>query len=205
PADTATLGGSGCVALVTELGGPTSHTAIIARSLGLPAVVGVAAATALQEGSVVVVDGDAGTVEPHPDAEAVDRANIRTARLDFAGHGATRDGIAVPLLANVGSATDARDAAAANAEGVGLFRTEFCFLDRRDAPTIAEQREAYAAVLAPFTGRKVVVRTLDAGADKPLPFVGAVVEDNPALGVRGLRVALAHPELLDDQLAALAA
>ncbi len=108
------------------------------------------------------------------------------------------------LLANVGGATDAVNAAAANAEGVGLFRTEFCFLDRVDAPTVDEQVAAYRGVLAAFPGRKVVVRTLDAGSDKPLPFANADHEDNPALGVRGLRIARRTPALLDDQLRALA-
>jgi len=204
PADTVTLAESACVALVTELGGPTSHTAIIARSLGLPAVVGVAGALGLDEGAVVLVDGDAGTIDAHPDAEAVAHAAERAEALAFDGRGATADGVTVPLLANVGGPDDASAAAAANAEGVGLFRTEFCFLDRRTAPTVDEQAEAYRGVLAPFAGRKVVVRTLDAGADKPLPFANDDDEENPALGVRGLRIARRNPALFDDQLAALA-
>jgi len=204
PADTATLGGSGCVALVTEQGGPTSHTAIIARSLGLPAVVAVAEALSLPEGAVVIVDGDAGTIDPSPTAEALAQVHAHAEAPAFTGTGATADGFAVPLLANVGSAKEAEAAAAANAEGVGLFRTEFCFLDRQTAPTIDEQEAAYRAVLAPFAGRKVVVRTLDAGADKPLPFANDDDEENPALGVRGLRVARRNPALLDDQLTAIA-
>ncbi|AYF97482.1 phosphoenolpyruvate--protein phosphotransferase [Protaetiibacter intestinalis] len=204
PADTVTLSGSGCVALVTELGGPTSHTAIIARALGLPAVVGAAGATGLAESSVVVVDGSAGTIDPHPDAAELERARARVEVVAFDGAGVTADGIRIPLLANVGSAADAEAGAAAHAEGVGLFRTEFCFLDRRTAPGVDEQEQAYAAVIAPFDGRKVVVRTLDAGADKPLPFANDDEEENPALGVRGLRVARRNPALLDDQLAALA-
>jgi len=204
PADTATLAESSCVALVTELGGPTSHTAIIARALGLPAVVGVRGLETLAEGDLVIVDGGAGTIDPSPSADAVTRANTHTAAGEFDGHGVTADGVGVPLLANVGSAADAVAGAAAHAEGVGLFRTEFCFLDRRTAPDVDEQVDAYRAVLAPFAGRKVVVRTLDAGADKPLPFANDDSEENPALGVRGLRVASRHPELLADQLAALA-
>ena len=204
PADTATLGGSGCVALVTEQGGPTSHTAIIARSLGLPAVVAVADALSLPEGVTVLVDGHAGTVDPSPAADEIARARARADAPAFSGTGATADGLAVPLLANVGGAQEAEAAAAAHAEGVGLFRTEFCFLDRQTAPTIDEQEAAYRAVLAPFAGRKVVVRTLDAGADKPLPFANDDHEENPALGVRGLRIARRNPALLDDQLTALA-
>jgi len=204
PADTVSLAGSACVALVTELGGPTSHTAIIARALGLPAVVGAAGATALAEGALVVVDGSAGTVDPDPSSDEIERARSRVEVVAFDGVGATADGIRIPLLANVGSAADAVAGAEARAEGVGLFRTEFCFLDRQTAPSVDEQADAYAAVLAPFAGRKVVVRTLDAGADKPLPFANDDDEENPALGVRGLRVARRNPALLDDQLAALA-
>lgn len=204
PADTATLGSGACVALVTELGGPTSHTAIIARSLGLPAVVGVAGATALPADAIVLVDGDAGTVDPNPSDDALQAAAAGATTLVFDGRGVLADGTGIPLLANVGTADDAVAAAAAAAEGVGLFRTEFCFLDRTVAPTVAEQVAAYRGVLAPFAGRKVVVRTLDAGSDKPLPFANADEEENPALGVRGLRIARRNPALLDDQLAALA-
>ena len=204
PADTATLGGSACVALVTELGGPNSHTAIIARALGLPAVVSVHDATAIANGTPVLVDGEAGSVELDPPADVVAALGARAATAAFDGHGVLADGHAVPLLANVGTAADAVSGAAAGAEGVGLFRTEFCFLDRDTAPTIDEQVAAYRGVLAPFAGKKVVVRTLDAGSDKPLPFANADEEENPALGVRGLRIARRNPALLDDQLAALA-
>ncbi|HWS52253.1 MAG TPA: HPr family phosphocarrier protein, partial [Microbacterium sp.] len=203
PADTAALEGGNCVALVTEQGGPTSHTAIIARSLGLPAVVGVAQATAIPSGVMVVVDGDRGTVDVDPPDSAVERARAAAVVVPFDGAGRLADGRAIPLLANVGGDADAVFAAAAHAEGVGLFRTEFCFLDRTDAPTVEEQVAAYRGVLAPFRGRKVVVRTLDAGSDKPLPFANADHEDNPALGVRGLRIARRAPGLLDDQLRAL--
>ncbi|WP_396653082.1 phosphoenolpyruvate--protein phosphotransferase [Microbacterium resistens] len=203
PADTAALEGSRCVALVTEQGGPTSHTAIIARSLGLPAVVGVVGATGIPDGMTVLVDGDRGVVETDP-AEASIRAATVTADAAFDGRGILADGVAVPLLANVGGAADAVTAADAGAEGIGLFRTEFCFLDRTDAPTVEEQVAAYRGVLAPFAGRKVVVRTLDAGSDKPLPFANPDHEQNPALGVRGLRIARRDPALLDDQLRALA-
>lgn len=204
PADTASLEGGQCVGLVTEQGGPTSHTAIIARSLGLPAVVGVAGATGVVAGAVLLVDGDHGTVEVDPSEERIAKARAAAVVVAFDGAGALADGNPVPLLANVGGAADAVAAASAQAEGVGLFRTEFCFLDRADAPSIDEQVAAYRGVLAAFPGRKVVVRTLDAGSDKPLPFANADHEDNPALGVRGLRIARRSPELLEDQLRALA-
>lgn len=203
PADTAALDGGNCVALVTADGGPTSHTAIIARALGLPAVVGVTGATGIPEGAMLLVDGDRGTIHVDPDEAEIAEARAAVV-LTFDGRGRLADGTRVPLLANVGGASDAGSAAAAHAEGVGLFRTEFCFLDRTAAPSIEEQVEAYRGVLRAFPGRKVVVRTLDAGSDKPLPFANDDDEENPALGVRGLRLSRRRPALLDDQLRALA-
>jgi phosphoenolpyruvate-protein phosphotransferase len=207
PADTATLDPATVVALVTEEGGPTSHTAIIARSLGIPAVVASTGALGIPEGSLVLVDGATGEVRPDPDAATIAAVAAETAAAQpvrLAAPGRTRDGHPVALLANIGDARGARAAAEAGAEGVGLFRSEFLFLDRTDAPGRVEQVEAYRAVFAAFPGRKVVVRTLDAGADKPLPFLAAEPEENPALGVRGLRTARRRPEVLDEQLAAIA-
>ncbi|MEZ7754384.1 phosphoenolpyruvate--protein phosphotransferase [Microbacterium paraoxydans] len=204
PVDTAALDGGSCVALVTADGGPTSHTAIIARALGLPAVVGVPGATGIPEGAMLLVDGDRGTIHVDPDEAEIAEARAAAVVMTFDGRGRLADGTRVPLLANVGGASDAGSAAAAHAEGVGLFRTEFCFLDRTAAPSIEEQVEAYRGVLRAFPGRKVVVRTLDAGSDKPLPFANDDDEENPALGVRGLRLSRRRPALLDDQLRALA-
>jgi phosphotransferase system enzyme I (PtsI) len=213
PADAATLPGSDVVALLTEEGGPTGHTAILAKSLGLPAVVGCAAASSIPEGMMVLVDGSTGEVRVDPPAGAV-RSVARTAtaparsadpsRRADAAPGRTRDGRKVSLLSNIGTVADATAAAATATEGVGLFRTEFLFLDRRDRPTSAEQARVYSSVLAAFGDRPVVVRTLDAGSDKPLPFLRLGDERNPALGVRGLRTARVHPEVLADQLDALA-
>ncbi|WP_436495415.1 phosphoenolpyruvate--protein phosphotransferase [Actinokineospora sp. HUAS TT18] len=204
PADTALLDPSVVLALVTELGGPTSHTAILAKSLGIPAVVACAAAGSFVDGQVVVVDGDSGAVTPDPTAaqldEVTERQVARARRTALTGPGRTKDGHPVALLANIGGPTDLP----ADIEGVGLFRTEFLFLDRTEAPTVAEQRAVYREVLAPLAGRKVVVRTLDAGADKPVPYACPDPEDNPALGVRGLRTSWRRPELLRDQLEALA-
>ncbi|MCM3779510.1 phosphoenolpyruvate--protein phosphotransferase [Microbacterium hydrocarbonoxydans] len=204
PADTAALEGGNCIALVTEEGGPTSHTAIIARSLGLPAVVAAAGATGIAADSVVLVDGERGTVEVEPSAEAIEVARAASEIVPFDGRGALADGESVALLANAGGVADANTAVEAHAEGIGLFRTEFSFLGRADAPSVEEQIAAYRAVIAPFAGRRVVVRTLDAGSDKPLPFTDPQPEENPALGVRGLRLARRSPQLLDDQLRALA-
>ena len=210
PADTATLDPAQVLAIVTEAGGPTSHTAILARSLGIPAVVAVPGVAGLADGTEVLVDGRAGTVSREvsdADRERVARL-AGAARRTFAGRGRTGSGTHVPLLANVGDVAGAEAAAAAGAEGVGLFRTEFCFLDRHEAPSVAEQAAVYTGVLAAFAGRRVVLRTLDAGADKPMPFLSdgqaPGEEPNPALGVRGLRTSWRRPEVLDDQLRAIA-
>lgn len=208
PADTATLDPTRVVALVTSGGGPQSHTAIIARALGLPAVVAAVGVDELDDGTEVYVDGAAGsiTVGPGPAEVAAAEAWVAMAATlaVFDGNGSTADGHLVPLLANVGGAADAVKAAEAGAQGVGLLRTEFCFLGRDTEPTIEEQVEAYRGVFDAFPGKKVVVRTLDAGADKPLPFLTDATEPNPALGVRGYRTDIATPGVLERQLAAIA-
>jgi phosphotransferase system enzyme I (PtsI) len=210
PADTALLDPALVLALVTERGGPTSHTAILAKALGVPAVVGCADAATLTDGQQVLVDAAAGTVSPEPSADSIARARDRERRrkarsLAAQGPGRTADGQPVALLVNLGGLAELDRAAQADAEGVGLFRTEFLYLDRAEAPSFEEQRAAYREVFAAFAGRRVVVRTLDAGADKPLPFVTSGDEENPALGVRGLRTARRAPELLETQLAAISA
>lgn len=205
PADTATLDPATCVALVTSEGGPTSHTAILARALGLPAVVAAAGILDVAPDTVVLVDGAAGTVETGPSDEQIAQARAAASRVrSFDGEGRTKDGHRVQLLANLGDPKGAAAAVEANAEGVGLFRTEFCFLDRAEEPSVDEQVTMYRAVLEAFPGKKVVVRTLDAGADKPLPFLTDATEANPALGVRGYRTAGRDPEVLEHQLAAIA-
>ena len=206
PADTALLDPARVRAIVTAEGGPTSHTAILARSLGIPAVVGAAGAVeTLADGRVVLVDGAAGTAVLDPSPEEIAAAEALAAQVrTFDGHGRTSDGHHVQLLANVGEPAGAAKAAEAGAEGVGLFRTEFCFLDRAEEPSIAEQVKEYRKVLSAFPGKKVVVRTLDAGADKPMPFLTDTAEPNPALGVRGLRTSWRNPRILDHQLIAIA-
>ncbi|WP_346534288.1 phosphoenolpyruvate--protein phosphotransferase [Micromonospora sp. DPT] len=208
PADTADLDPEQVLALVTEAGGPTSHTAILARSLGLPAVVSCAGALSVPEGTVVRVDGGSGEVLTDVDEALVTATRAAAAaRRDRAtpsrGPGRTADGHAVKLLVNIGSAAQLRGDEAAGAEGVGLFRTELLFLDRSTLPGLDEQVRAYAEVFAAMAGRPVVIRTLDAGADKPLPFLDQAGEPNPALGVRGLRVARRRPEVLRTQLEAI--
>ncbi|UCM86705.1 phosphoenolpyruvate--protein phosphotransferase [Streptomyces marincola] len=215
PADTALLDPTLVLGFITEEGGPTSHSAILARSLGVPAVVGLAGARDLAEGAVVAVDGSTGEVVVDPSAEeraalAKAAAGRRAAVAAATGPGATSDGHRVPLLANVGGPDDVAAAMAAGAEGVGLFRTEVLFFERAkdlgagQGPSEEEQVAAYRRVLEAFPEGRVVVRVLDAGADKPLPFLTADDEPNPALGVRGLRALLARPEVLGTQLRALA-
>ncbi len=208
PADTALLDPAKVLAIVTSDGGKTSHTAILAGEKGLPAVVGTKGALDLAEGTIVIVDAAAGTVDAEPSAEAKAAAEAkiadRAARVRTTGPGALADGTAIPLLANLGSAEGVDAAVAAGAEGVGLFRTEFLFLDAANAPTVEAQKAAYSAVLAGFPGKKVVVRALDAGADKPLAFLNDAEEENPALGLRGIRNLRASESILRDQLTALA-
>jgi phosphotransferase system enzyme I (PtsI) len=210
PSDTATLDPRVVAALVTERGGPTSHTAIIARQLAIPCVVGTTGAMTLAPGTPLLVDGVAGTVEAAPDADTAarlveaDRAE-REALAAWTGPGTTADGTPVKILANVADGETARAAAPGPVDGVGLFRTELCFLNRADEPSVAEQAAIYGEVLAPFAGRYVVVRTLDAGSDKPVAFATHEGEENPALGVRGLRLSFGNPGLLARQLDGIAA
>ena len=209
PADTAGLDPTRVIGLATRLGGTTSHTAIIARQLGLPCVVAVGGLDDVPSGATVLLDGEQGTVTVEPDrAEA--QARVEAARIaaealsGYAGPATTRDGHAVQVLANVQDGAGARAAVAVHAEGVGLLRTELSFLGHADEPSVAEQAKGYAEVFEAFAGRKVVLRTLDAGSDKPLAFATLPDEANPALGVRGLRIARLDPGLLERQLDAVA-
>ncbi|MBM7471357.1 phosphotransferase system enzyme I (PtsI) [Subtercola frigoramans] len=209
PADTALLDLTTVLALVTSEGGPTSHTAILARDKAIVAVVGVAGADELRDGQVVIVDAATGTIVASASEDEVAAAHAdlleRSTRTSaLTGAGMMADGTLVPLLANLGSAAAAADAVAKGAEGVGLFRTEFLFLDQAEAPTVEAQQAEYTALLSAFAGRKVVVRALDAGADKPLSFLNDAAEENPALGLRGLRALRANEQILRDQLTALA-
>lgn len=209
PADTAMLDLGKVLGLITRDGGPTSHTAILARSKSIPAIVGVTGALDLTDGTIVIADAATGTVSVSPGQDEIahahqriaDRAAVASAPIT---DGALADGTRIPLLANLGSPKDAAAAVELGAEGVGLFRTEFLFLDSKSAPTVEEQRVQYAELLSHFPGKKVVVRALDAGADKPLSFLNDAHEENPALGLRGLRALRASEPILRDQLTALA-
>ena len=213
PGDAAALDPGDAWAVATARGGATSHAAILARALGIPAVVGLGdALLALPDGTQLILDGEQGTLHVDPEPEAVaeqerrrtEQAERRRALLARAAEpGALSDGRRIEVFANVGSAEDARAAVEQGAEGVGLLRTEFLFLDRTTAPSEDEQVAALTAIAEALDGRPLVVRTLDAGADKPLPFVPMQAEDNPFLGVRGIRLSLAQPELFRTQLRAI--
>ena len=210
PADTAALDMSKTLAIVTSQGGPTSHTAILARARGIVAVVSAAEAENLTDGTTVVVNAAKGELVVDPTEEEIAAAEAAKSRAAAAKElrgnpGSTKDGHLIPLLANVGKPADAAKALEYGAEGVGLFRTEFLFIGNSEPPTVEEQTRAYTELLSQFPGKKVVIRMLDAGADKPLPFLTPEDEPNPALGLRGLRTLRAHMDVLEGQLKALAA
>jgi len=204
PSDTAGLDPGAVAGIATARGGRTSHAAIIARSLAIPAVVGTGEALlGIPEGSEVLVDGEAGEVVVDPrerrrrEAGGAD-APVRAERVT------TADGRGIEVAANVGSIAELDPAAARGADGVGLFRTEFLFLDRGDPPTEDEQYEAVTEALASFPDGRVVVRTLDIGGDKAVPYLDLPAESNPFLGRRGVRLSLdEHADLFGVQLRAL--
>ena len=210
PADTAGLDLDKTLAIVTSQGGPTSHTAILARARGIVAVVSAAGADDLKNGETVIVNAAESTITTEPSDEQVAAAEAAKAKAAKAKElrgkpGATKDGYHIPLLANVGKPSDGKTALEYGAEGVGLFRSEFMLIGNAEPPSVEEQTKAYAELLAQFPGKKVVIRMLDAGADKPLPFLTPEDEPNPALGLRGLRTLRTHMNVLEGQLKALAA
>ena len=213
PADTVGFDPKLVAGVVTARGSATAHAAIIARSLGLPAVVGVGPAVlAIPAGATLVIDGEAGTVQVEPSADEIAAARQRAererqraaiARSRSREPGATRDGGRIEVFANLGAAVEAPGAVELGAEGVGLLRTEFLFLDRDELPDEDEQAETLREIAVALDGRALIVRTLDAGADKPLRAVPMPPEPNPFLGVRGIRVGLQRPDLLATQLRAI--
>ena len=214
PSDTAALDRSRVAGICTTRGGATSHVAILARSLGIPALAGVdPAVLEVPDGTVVILDANDGTLRLH--ASSADVAVIRRAqerselrRRENAARALepaiTLDGRRIEVLANIGGLEDATRIAALGGEGVGLLRSEFLFLGRRDAPTEEEQFETYKAIAEALgPGRPLIIRTLDVGGDKPLAYLPIPKEDNPFLGERGVRVGLDRPEILRTQLRAI--
>jgi phosphoenolpyruvate-protein phosphotransferase (PTS system enzyme I) len=214
PSQTASIPANVIAGIVTETGSPTSHAAILARALGIPAVVSAPGLLGAVGGGgvVIAVDGRTGGVIVAPDASERDAIRRRmgaeerrreelVALRDEPGH--TADGHRVELATNIGAIQHLPAAVEAGGEGSGLVRTEFLFLDRTTAPTVEEQVTYYAEVLRAFPGHRVVFRTLDVGADKPLPFIEREPEENPALGLRGIRLSFQRPDLFRAQLRAL--
>lgn len=212
PAQAAALDPERVAGVVLAAGSPTAHSAILLRARGVPAVVAAGPVVlGVPDGTPVALDGDAGelAVDPGPDVLAAyrERAGARAerearARQRAATPAVTRDGVGVLVGANVGSPADATEAAASGADLVGLLRTEFLFLARTAAPDVDEQEAAYREVAAALGGRRITIRTLDVGGDKPLPYLPLPAEANPFLGLRGIRLAAGHPGLLADQLLA---
>jgi multiphosphoryl transfer protein len=212
PTDTAGLDRKQVLGIATAEGGPTSHTAILARALGIPAVVGLGPRLLeIAVGTPVLLDGDLGALVVAPDDDLVRAAQRRTeiavkaaARAQAASQrpAVTRDGVRIHVVANIGSVEDAREARAAGADGVGLLRTEFLFIKAASMPDIESQAATYKAIASALEGRPLTIRTLDVGADKRLPYLEQASEENPALGVRGLRLGLAQPEVLSIQVRA---
>lgn len=214
PSDTAQLDRSKVLGFCTTSGGATSHVAILARSLGIPAICGIdEAALALPDGVRVVLDGSRGILQRDPSEEDVAHARTRMAQqaarraeeqAAASEPAVTRDGHRIEVVANVRNAAETRDAVAHGAEGVGLLRSEFLFDDRDDAPGEDEQAAEYTAVAAALgRERPLVIRTLDVGGDKPLSYLPLPKEDNPFLGLRGVRVSLDRPDMFRTQLRAI--
>jgi phosphotransferase system enzyme I (PtsI) len=213
PSDTIGFRDHNISGFVTDVGGPTSHTAIVARSLKIPAVVGLYHVRLLvEEDELLIIDGTRGILIVGPTPEIVEEYHLRRAELELERsklnrlrdtRATTLDGEDVLLLANIESPKDAAAVKAANADGIGLYRTEFLFMGRDELPDEEEQFEAYRAVLKSMTGKPVTIRTFDVGADKALNGVKGRDETNPALGLRAIRYSLAEPQMFLTQLRAL--
>jgi phosphotransferase system enzyme I (PtsI) len=213
PSDTAALDLASVAGFITALGGKTSHSSILARAAGIPAVVGIGSELEkLSNGDMVIIDGHAGEiiVDPEDDVleeyrQRIKKEQDRAALLAAVGHlpSVTLDGHSIELACNIGTPADMKKVIAAGAEGVGLFRTEFLFLDKTSVPTEDEQVESYKAVLSAMPDKKIVIRTLDAGGDKQLPFIGGLPEANPALGLRAIRLCMVYRDVFKTQLRAL--
>lgn len=213
PAEAVALDPTRVAGVVLAQGSPTAHSTILVRARGIPAVVGAAEAVlGAADGTLVALDGATGELVLDPDDSALGRlrgkaaqqaAAARVAAALSGGAAVTRDGVQVLVGANLGSTGDARLAAEQGADLAGLVRTEFLFLGRPDAPKVAEQEAVYRELARELGGRRLTLRTLDVGGDKPLPYLPVPQEANPFLGLRGLRLSLARPELLAEQLRAV--
>lgn len=213
PSMTACINKENIVGIVTEIGGKTSHSAILARAMEIPAVLSVPnVASILHDDDLVIVDGNDGTIIQNPTSEQVD--DYTKKRVDFieerkalskyiGKETITQDGIKVELVGNIGNPENATSVVEFDGEGIGLFRTEFLFMDRNSAPTEEEQFDAYKKVALIMKGKPVIIRTLDIGGDKDIPYLNMKKEDNPFLGFRAIRYCLQNKELYRLQLKAL--
>lgn len=213
PADTIHFKDSQIAGFVTDVGGATSHTAIVARSLGIPAVVGLRHIRQItRDGDVLIIDGTRGVVIIDPDERVLEEYRLRRSTLELernklkrlkANRAATMDGFEIALQANIELPRDIPAVKEVYADGIGLFRTEFLFMNRDTLPNEEEQYEAYKTVARAMAGKPVTIRTLDIGADKTLATGGPRAETNPALGLRAIRFCLAEPQMFQTQLRAL--
>lgn len=213
PSETAALDKSKVLGFCTAAGGPTAHSAIIARAMGIPAVVSAGERVLrIPAETVAILDGGKGTLTPNPTESAVSEAEkaaeefrrLRQENMKAAGEPAvTKDGHRIEVVANIGGLKDAKKVIESGAEGVGLFRTEFLFLGQEKAPTEDEQFKVYKEIVLAMQGHPIIIRTLDIGGDKPLPYIHVPPEENPFLGERGIRLCLNRPELLRQQLRAI--
>ena len=213
PAQAAVLDPEKVAGVILAGGSPTSHAAILARARGIPAVVAAGSdVLAIEPGVTVALDGSTGEIIVDPDDETLERLRGEASRAAERGElaraaahefASTADGTRILVAANLGSVEDARAAAESGADGSGLVRSEFLYLDRAQPPTVDEQIDTYLAMAEALGGQRITLRTLDVGGDKPLPFAPQPAEENPFLGLRGLRLALAEKTLFDDQLRAI--
>jgi len=213
PSQLVTIAASKPAGICLVRGGPTSHVAILCAGMGLPALVAMGdALETIEDGTPLLLDAEAGHVTPNPSPADAEAFAVRLAKRDARREAAraasgdachTADGVRIELFANLGTVEDAKAAAAQGAEGSGLVRSEFLFLDREDAPSEDEQHAAYQGIADALPGKPVIVRLLDVGGDKPAAYIPFDAEENPALGLRGIRVGLAHRDLLETQIRAI--
>ncbi len=213
PSMTSRINKSNVSAIITEVGGVTSHSAILARAMGIPAVLSVVDAVSLIEnGQTVIVDGFKGKVITNPSEREVDEytkqqdeyiAQKESLKEYMDRQTVTSDGVEKPVYGNIGKPEDVQNVLQNSGEGIGLFRTEFLFMDRAGEPTEDEQLEAYSTVARAMHGKEVIIRTLDIGGDKEIPYLHIEREENPFLGHRAIRYCLDNPELFKKQIRAI--
>ena len=213
PSMTAGINPDNIAGILTEVGGRTSHSAILARAMEIPAVLSIEGICSIvKNGDVVAIDGTSGEAIVNPDEDTVkeyeqklaDYKKEKALLAEYAGKpSVTKDGTKVELVCNIGKPEDAKKAVEGDGEGIGLFRTEFLFMDRDSVPTEEEQFEAYKSVAETMKGKPVIIRTLDIGGDKAIPYLGLEEEDNPFLGFRAIRYCLQRTDLYKTQLRAL--